>query len=177
MFANCTSLCLSTTQEGDYKYPLTFKVKENDYDFRSNILPIDLSGKDTDENGYITVYSKYVGSVSLDDIIDNGGTLTFATNKVFIQDGSPFTTTINGKIDNADWAVFNSSDRKAYITLKNGNIPVASSKKFEITVSGGRINVENIDLYTDDPSDAAPENANKKDIAPGVYDAYMTFVA
>jgi hypothetical protein len=169
MFAGCTALDFSSAPEGDYKYPLTFRVDGNNM-FSTDIIP--------DEDGYFTVYSKYPVSASLSTIIANGGILTSNTNKAVVKDDKLSKAVISAKIDDIDRAISSSSGKQAYITLKSGNNSTASSKKFEVTVSDGKIVINNIDLYADDSGNgAAPDDAEKRKIKPGIYTSYMTFVA
>jgi hypothetical protein len=78
MFAGCTALDFSSTQEGDYQYPWTFKVDDNNSNmFSSDVTP--------DENGYVTVYAKYPlnapSHLDADDVVSDSECLTFTANE------------------------------------------------------------------------------------------------
>ena len=117
-------------------------------------------------------------SVPVKTILENKGSFKLE-EKLKVSNGDLSNSAIMGDYDNdgLDSYIFSSGGHKAYITLKDNDNNAASSKKFAVNVSNGKIKVENIDLYTDNPSGAAPDDATENNITPGLYDVYMTFVA
>ena len=169
MFYGCFSLDLST-QEGDYVYSWTFKKGD------TNMLPNGILSSAPVTNGYVTLYSKYPLSASLRTVLTKEGTnLTSDTDKASVKNGKLLSAMINISAPNN--IIVGSGGQEAYITLKNADSNVASSKKFAVNVLNGKIVAENIDLFMNDQEGAAPDDAENTDIPPGVYDSCMTFVA
>jgi hypothetical protein len=177
-----TPLDLSTTSDANHQYPWKFKVEKDSYYFKSSSPYPMFYNKNlfnsaiVDDEGYVTFYSAHPLSASLITVLTKEGTtLASDTEKANIKDGKLLEAIISVNAPNN--VIMGSGGQEAYISLKNADTSVASSKKFAVNVSDGKIKAENIDLYKDNSGEAAPDDATENNITPGKYDAYMRFVA